>query len=118
MGAAVSWMLELDINLGKEEDFRSLIAEMVESAKTEAGTLIYECSLSADGMRSHIYERYADSAAAMTHLATFGAKFAARFTEVFKPVHFIVYGSPDETVREAIAGFGPVYMQWVSGFAT
>jgi quinol monooxygenase YgiN len=118
MGAEVSWMLELDINLGREEDFRTVIAEMVASAKAnEPGTLIYEASLSADGMRCHIYERYADSAAALTHLGTFGNKFAARFMDVFTPVHFIVYGSPDEAVRGAIAGLNPVYMESVSGFA-
>ncbi len=117
MGAEVSWMLELDITLGQEEGFKTLVADLVASAKTEPGTLIYECSQSSDGQRCHIYERYADSSAALTHIGTFGEKFATRFREVFAPVHFIVYGSPDEAVREALAGFGPVYMASVDGFA-
>ena len=75
----VSWILELRVQEGRESDFRALMAEMV--AATEAndpGTLGYEWSASADGRACHIYERYT-SAAVMTHLVTFGERFAPRF---------------------------------------
>ena len=116
--ATVSWMLELNVKPGSEKVLRALMNEMVTATRTnEAGTLNYEWSLSADGSVCHLYERYADSAATMTHLATFGAKFASRFLEVLKPVRLTVYGAPSPEVKGALAGFNPVYMEPASGFS-
>jgi len=114
----VSWMLELEIQAGHEKDFRALMEEMVGATKTgEPGTQIYEWSTSSDGKVCHIFERYADSAAVMAHLANFGAKFAGRFLQVLKPTRFIVYGSPDTAAREALAGLDPLYMEPAAGFS-
>jgi quinol monooxygenase YgiN len=111
-------MLELDVQKGRESDFRELMVEMVGATKAnEAGTLDYEWSTTADGGRCHIFERYVDSAAVLTHLGTFGEKFAGRFLEILKPVRFVVYGSPSSTVRDGLAGFNPVYMQPAGGFS-
>ena len=118
MKGDVSWVLELDLQAGRESDFRALMAEMIAATQAnEPGTLNYEWSTSADGQRCHIYERYADSAAVMTHLGTFGEKFAARFLEVLKPARFVVYGTPSAAVRNALAGFNPVYMEGAGGFS-
>ena len=118
MATDVSWMLELNVQRGREKDFTVLMNEMVTATRAnEAGTLNYEWSTSADGCVCHIFERYVDSAAVMTHLATFGEKFAGRFLEVLKPVRFVVYGSPSQDVKDALAGFNPVYMQPVGGFS-
>ena len=118
MSSYVSWMLELDVQEGRESDFRALMAEMVGATKTnEAGTLDYEWSTSADGKRCHIFERYVDSAAVLTHVGTFGERFAGRFLEILKPVRFVVYGSPSTAVQDALAGFEPVYMQPTGGFS-
>ncbi len=118
MATDVSWMLELNIQPGSEEDFRALLAEMVKTTEAnEPSTLNYEWSTSADGKLCHIYERYADSAAVMTHLGTFSERFAERSLKVLKPVRLVVYGSPNATVKEALAGFDPVYMSPVGGFS-
>lgn len=118
MATDVSWMLELNVKPGSEKDFRILVDEMVTATRTnESGTLNYEWSLSADGSVCHLYERYVDSAAVMTHLATFGAKFASRFLEVLKPVRFTAYGAPSQEVKDALAAFKPVYMKPVGGFS-
>jgi hypothetical protein len=53
----------------------------------------------------------------MTHLGTFGEEFAGRFLEILKPIRFVVFGSPSEEVKEALAGFNPTYMQTVGGFS-
>ena len=74
-------------------------------------------STSGDGKRCHIFERYVDSAAVLTHLGTFGERFAGRFLELLKPARFVVYGSPSAAVRDALAGFSPVYMQPLGGFS-
>lgn len=113
----VSWMLELNIQPGREKDFRVLMEEMVSATRNnEAGTLNYEWSTSADGSMCHLFERYVDSAAVLTHLATFGEKFAGRFLEILTPVRFVVYGSPSQAVRDALTGFNPTYMQAAGGF--
>ena len=74
-------------------------------------------STNADGTVCHISERYVDSAAVLTHLATFGEKFANRFMEVLKPTRLFVYGSPNAAVKEALAGFNPVYMESVGSIS-
>ena len=118
MSSQVSWMLELDVQVGRETDFPALMAEMVSTTEAnEPGTLDYEWSTSGDGKRCHIYERYLDSAAVLTHLGTFGQSFAGRFLEVLQPVRMVVYGSPSPAVKDALAGLKPVYMEPVAGFS-
>ena len=118
MSSHVSWMLELDIQEGREDDFKALMDEMVSTTEAnEPGTLSYEWNTSEDGTRCNIYERYVDSAAVLTHLGTFGEKFAGRFLEILKPVRFVVYGSPSTAVKDALAAFDPLYMQPVGGFS-
>ena len=118
MSDQVSWMLELEILPGRGDALRGLMAEMVNATKAnEPGTLDYEWSTSADGRHCHIFERYVDAAATMIHLGTFGERFAGRFLENLKPIRFVVYGSPSDAVRGALAAFGPVYMQPLGGFS-
>lgn len=118
MSEHVDWMLELAVTDGKLDDFKALMTEMVDATRAnEPGALIYEWSVSDDGSRVHIYERYADSAATMTHLATFGAKFAERFMSMAKPTKLVVYGTPNDTVRKALDRMGAVYMAPIGGFA-
>lgn len=118
MTTGVSWVLEVKVQAGRENDFRALAEEMVAATQAnEAGTLDYEWSLSADLSVCHIFERYTDSAAVMKHLGTFGEKYAARFLEAVTPVHFVVYGRPSQEVKDALAGFRVTYMEPVSGFS-
>jgi len=118
MDRNVYWMLELQVQPGRESDLKALTAEMVSATQSnEPGTLNYEWSTSADGTQCHLYERYADSAAAMLHLATFGERFAGRFLEALKPVRFVVYGAPTQELKDALAGFSPLYMQPAAGFS-
>ncbi len=117
MNNNVYWMLELDVQAGREQDFRDLMKEMVAATeRDEPGTLAYEWSTSDDGAKCHLFERYADSAATLQHLANFGEKFAARFLEILSPTSFVVYGAPSQEVRGALAAFGASYMQPVGGF--
>jgi hypothetical protein len=52
----------------------------------------------------HVYERFEDSAAAITHLESFAANFAERFAKVGKPTLLVVYGTPSAQVKDALAG--------------
>ena len=117
MATDISWMLELSLKPGHEAEFMALMTEMVAATSTnEAGTLSYEWSLSVDGSTCHIFERYADSAATLTHLGAFGAKFAGRFLEILTPIRCVVYGSPSPQLKEGLVVLNPVYMRSVGGF--
>jgi len=111
MSAEVSWLLELNVNLGREEDFRVLMAEMVASAQAEPGTLGYLWASNADNTLCHMHERYVDSDAALAHLKVFGEKFADRFLDVLALTRFVVYGSASDALKEALTGFFPFYME-------
>ena len=118
MSENVYWVLELAINPGRFEDFKTLVAEMVEATeRNDVGTLNYEYTISDDRQVCHIYERYRNSAAVMTHVETFRAKFATRFMDVLKPMRFVIYGSPSAQVKDALAGLSPVYMAPFKGFS-
>lgn len=112
----VAWMLEMQVREGRENDVRALMDEMVGATQAnEPGTLNYEWSFSADGRLCHLYERYADSDAAMIHAGTFAARFAGRFLEVLAPTRFTFYGTPSQAVRDAAAPFHPTVMHPAAG---
>ena len=117
MSKSVSWLLEIDIKDGQLDNFKGLMKEMVEATQAnEPGTLNYEFFLDAAGKSCQIYERYADSAATMTHLGAFGEKFAERFMGAAEPTRFFVYGDPNDDVKAALEAFGAVYMEQIGGF--
>jgi quinol monooxygenase YgiN len=114
----VAWLFELVVQAGKESDFRALMAEMAEATdRNEPGTLDYEWYVSDDGRRVHVFERYADADAAMTHLGTFGARYMTRFFGVLAPERMTLYGAPDERVRSALAKLTPHVMARAAGFS-
>lgn len=117
MTTAVSWMLRATINNGASDDFRSLMDEMVESAGGEPGTTNYEWFIDGSESSFHIYERYADSDAAMTHIETFGAKFAERFMSLVEISEMTVYGEPSDDVRQALAGLDSNFYGILGGFS-
>jgi quinol monooxygenase YgiN len=116
MDDEVSWLVEVGIKPGKLEGFRALMAEMVASTRSEAGTLAYQWFVSDDGTAVHIYERYASSAAVMTHLQSFGSKFAERFFEAADITRWMIYGTPSAEVKSALNTFGPTYLGPFGGF--
>jgi quinol monooxygenase YgiN len=110
-------VFEFAIIPGRFEDLKTLMAAMVDAThKNEPGTLNYEWAISDDQQVCHVYERYRDSAAVMTHLESFGANFAARLMEAVKPARLVVYGTPSAQVKDGLAGLGPVYMAPFGGF--
>lgn len=114
----VAWMFELAVKAGREADFRALMAEMAEATdRNEPGTLDYEWYVSDDSRRLHLFERYADADAAMTHLGTFGECYMARFFDVLAPERMTLYGAPDDRVRSALAQLAPEVMSLAAGFS-
>jgi len=116
MSDSISWNLQLSVNPGKLEDFRSLMDEMITSTRKEKGCLRYEWYLSSDESACHILENYVDSSAALEHLGTFGSQFAERFLACVSPTGFSVYGDPSDEVRGVLDGYGAQYLGPFGGF--
>ncbi len=109
MSKTISWVIKLSLNEGKANDFKALMSEMVASTRGETGCEAFEPFVSPDGASFHIYERYADSGAALVHLGNFGAKFAGRFMGCVTPTGLDVYGEPTAELKGALDTMGAVY---------
>ena len=116
MSKTISWVIQLSLNEGKSNDFKTLMADMVAATRNEAGCQTYEWFKSADGATFHICERYDDSAATLVHLGNFGAHFAERFMGCVTPTGLNVYGDPSADLRGALDGLGAVYFGPFGGF--
>jgi quinol monooxygenase YgiN len=95
-----------------------LIREMSDASfANEPGTLTYEWTISGDGKTAHVHERYANSDAALRHLASFNQNFADRLMALVEPTGMTVYGSPSAELKKELAGVGPAYLRVIGGFA-
>ena len=117
MSAEISWQVELEVKLGQRGLFLALTEEMVEVTRGEAGTLIYERFVSEDGEAIWVYERYADSAAAVAHLRMFAEKFGERFASMVTRKRFTVFGSPSDELRSILDRFDATYLARFAGFS-
>jgi len=117
MNEVVSWVVEVAIKPGQLNAFKGLVEELVQSTRNEPQTVTYEYFLSADQASCHLYERYADSAAALTHLGTFGEKFAERFLRAVDLTRLTVYGAASDELKGVLGGFGASFMSQFNGFA-
>jgi len=117
MGGEVSWQVELAIKPGQLDNFRTLTKEMVESTKTEPGVRIYERFVSKDGKLAYVYERYADSDAAVAHLLAFGKMYGERFASMVERRRFTVFGTPSDELKTILDRFGATYLDQFEGFS-
>ena len=114
----VSWLTECAVKDGKLDDLKQLMDEMVAATSEEGpGALSYEWFISADGGTLHLYEKYADSAAMVTHANVFVERWARRFMGCVDVKRFTAYGNPDEAAQKAIAPFGGKQLETLGGFA-
>ena len=106
----------MKVNEGMAEKVVPLVTKMSEATMAnEPDALIYEYMQAGDAV--HIYERYADNAAAMVHMTNFGENFAEEFFEVFTVESVAVYGPAGDDLKEALSGAGPAYLDKIAGFA-
>ena len=74
MSTAISWVFEAAIKPDGLDDYRALAREIVaDNEANEPGQTFLEWFI--DDHDVHIYERYVDSAAALTHVQRFVANF-------------------------------------------
>ena len=116
MSDAVSWAVEVSIKSGQLDNFKALTEELVQWARTDPGTLAYEWFLSEDSSSCHIYERYASSAVALTHVNTFLERFAERFMNTVDFKGMTVCGAVSEELKGVMGGFGAAFMSQLNGF--
>ena len=125
MSDNVFFIVGLEVNPDQSHELRSVMEEMVRVTRDdEPGTLNYEWFLNADGTECHIYERYADAAAAVAHSRTFAPELAQR-SQAFPPIRLTAYGKLDQEVREkrlvpllaAVPGIELVVLEPLGGFA-
>ena len=83
MSDATTWVFETAILPGHDDAFYAVVKELIEKTRLEAGALGYEWYLSEDKTTCHVVERYRDSAAALDHLKTLGAR--GLLQKPFKP---------------------------------
>ena len=117
MNDNVFWVLELDIKDGELDNFKALMNDMIEATRAdEPGALNYEWFISEDNETCHLFERYADSEAVLTHLGNFRANFARRFMGCVQPKRLMVYGNVSDEARKALEGMGSAHMAPIGGF--
>jgi quinol monooxygenase YgiN len=116
MNENVYWLLELAVQHGRRDEFTLLMREMVGAALGEPETLNYEWHINADGTACHVYVRYRNCAAVMTHMRAFGNRFSDRFLDLARITHMVVYGAPDGEVKIALAPYDPIYFEPLGGF--
>ncbi|TCQ97328.1 antibiotic biosynthesis monooxygenase [Neorhizobium sp. JUb45] len=98
------------------EEFKSLIAEIVDLSSKEPGTLIYEYSLGEDGRSVHIVERYLTEGVLPHVEKTFGP-YAEKFLKLAKIQALYVYGLPPADLKTKLESFGAIFLTPLAGFA-
>lgn len=117
MDASIYWVFELTIKEGKLETLKQVMRELVAKTKSnEPKTLAYHWTLSADGKKCHIFERYQDSEAAVSHLKSFLANSASKLMATGDPTGFFVYGNPSVEAKAILNDLAAVYMAPLDGF--
>jgi quinol monooxygenase YgiN len=111
MAGEISWHVELSVKPGQLGAFRTLTGEMVVATRRERGVLSYQRFVTDDATTVHVYERYADSAAAVAHLAAFEKSFADRFSAMVERKAFMVFGDPSAELKAALDRFDAVYLK-------
>ena len=117
MDAEISWHVELEIKPSQLERFRTLTGEMVDSTRREPGVLTYQRFIGGDGRTVHVFERYANSAAALAHLQIFAREFTERFQKLVVRKSFVVLGNPTAELTAALDGYGAAYAKPFGDFA-
>ncbi|MBH0021748.1 antibiotic biosynthesis monooxygenase [Pseudoalteromonas sp. SWXJ133] len=111
----VTWTVQGQIKEGKYDDFLLVMAQLVALAKSEAGTLMYEWTVSEDKRSVYIYERYQDEGAAKAHLAGWNES-GPLFLSVVDMDKITVFSQLSKEFAQAFADPRTVFMKPVGGF--
>ena len=108
--------VDLTLNEGQMEAFRSLAEKMTAVSRNEPGTLGYEWFASADGRQFRLVETYANALAIEAHFM--GAAVQVHVPKLMgcaSVTRLEVYGDPGPKVTEMVAGLGAQIFQYSLG---
>lgn len=112
----LGWTVAGKIKDGALEDFKQVMSEIVDDARQEQGTLIYEYIISEDGKRLLTLERFVDMEAARKHTDTW-KKYEERWVACVDIEEVIVYKQLDDDVRESLKYPMTTFFKSFGGFA-
>ena len=111
----IYWVVTFTVD--EMDKFKPVVQKLVAATEKEPGTLEYEYAVGDDQKTVDIFERYANSHAAVVHVTeNFGPNFSKDFLAVAKPIRFVVYGVPTDELKKTLADFNPIYMKPFDGF--
>jgi quinol monooxygenase YgiN len=117
MSREIAWYVELTVEAGQLANFLVLTGEMVEATRAETGVLSYHRFVSEDGQSVHLYEKYVDADAAVSHLRRFVDNFGKRFASMVERRRFIVCGAPSDELRAMLVPYGAIFLKPLGPFA-
>lgn len=110
MSGEISNLFTVAVKSGKFGEFKKLVSQIVDRVRKEPGTLVYEYSVSDDKNVVHIFERYSDDNALVSHVEETFSPFAERFLNLVDMKSLVVYGTPAGKAQDILDGFGAVYL--------
>jgi len=110
----VYWVFTVTVD--QMDKFRPFIPKLVAATKKEPGALQFEFSIGNDQKTVDIFERYADSKAALFHQTTSFAPHSKEFFAVATLARWVIYGTPSDEFKKANTDFHPIYMKTFDGF--
>lgn len=113
----VSWLITCDCQPSDADAISALATEMTDYVSAnEPATTHFEWSTTNDKTCVYLHERYSDSAQAMAHIAAFGEQFGSRFMNLLKPSTVVVFGHPNDDLRQKLEGLSPRFTESFAGF--
>jgi len=111
---ALYLVVELTINEGQLDMFRSVAQEMVAGSQRETGTLGYEWYLSADQTRCRLIESYATTDDLLAHFTgPVVQQLVPQLIHHARVDRFDVLGEPGPQAAAMLVGFGAeIFQHW------
>jgi len=108
--------VDLKVNEGQLEQFKSIADSMTAGSKAELGTLGYEWFSSPDGQRFRLLETYVDTGAVEAHfMGPVVLQLVPKIMAFCTVERFEIYGDPGPRVTSIAAGFGAVIFPYWMG---
>jgi len=102
------------INEGQLEAFKQLTSQFISTVKEkDQGTLMYDWYLNEDTMECSVLEDYADSNAALEHVANVGDLLQKLMG--LGEMSIELYGNPNEELSKALDGLGAKIFPYFTG---
>lgn len=117
MRTEIYWLVDCTVKPGKLENFKAAISPLIDATRREPGNLAYDFSMNDDGSQIQIFERYANSAAIVSHVTEVFALYADDFSAGVDITRFTVYANHLEPeAKKILDGFGSTYMSPFDGY--